>query len=118
VVELRWRIFCNSLGSRRARLDLLALIVLWALAGVVVAGVGLILGVGAYSFVKSGKPELLVLLMWAVFAGWQLMPLLVVASGVKFDFRDLPRFPLRFPVFFLLSLMNGLFDPARVTALV
>ena len=118
VVQLRWRIFRNSLGTWRARLDLLALILVWALAGLMAASIGLALGVGAYSLVRSGKPHLLVLLMWAVFAGWQLIPLLVVASAVEFDFRDLLRFPLRFPVFFLLSLIYGLFDPAGVTALV
>ena len=118
VAELRWRMFRNSLGSWKARLDLLALIVVGAIAGFAALSIGVALGFGAYSFVEKGRPELLGISMWAVFAGWQLIPLMMVASTVEFDFRNLLSFPLRFPAFFLLSLIYGLFDPAGITALV
>ena len=118
VAGLRWRVFRNSLRTTSDWLDLVAISLASALGGLFVIGVGVGLGVAAYSLVLRGTPEFLALPLLAVFFFWQFVPLLLASSVTGFDFRNLLRFPLRFPAFFLLSLAYALFDPAAVGSLV
>jgi ABC-2 type transport system permease protein len=115
---LRWRVFRNSLRTTSDWLDLLAISLVSALGGLFVLGVGVGLGVAAYTIVLRGTPGFLALPLLAVFFFWQSVPLLLASSTTGFDFRNLLRFPLRFPAFFLLSLAYGLLDPAAAGSLV
>jgi ABC-2 type transport system permease protein len=47
---------------------------------------------------------------------WQLLPVLIGAFRVEFEFRELLRFPLRFSTFFLLTLAYGMLDLAPLMA--
>ncbi len=118
VAGLRWRIFRNALRSMSAKLDLLGLILSSVMGGIFVLSVGFGLGVASYTLVAHGRPGYLALPMLAVFLFWQFVPVLLATSGSAFDFRNLLRFPLRFPVFFALSLAYGLSDPAAVGSLI
>lgn len=117
IAGLRWRLFRNSLRTFSGRLDLLALILVGALTALFAAGIGAGLGIASYFFATRGQLGLLALPLWAVFSMWQFTPLMLVTSAAAFDFRNLLRFPLRFSVFFLLSLVYGLFDPGALTSL-
>ena len=117
IAGLRWRLFRNSLRTTSGKLDLLALTLFSALSGFAVVGIGLAFAAGAYYIVAESKLRLLVLLLWGIFLAWHFLPVLLATSTASFDFRNLLRFPLRFSVFFLLSLAYGLFDPAAVAAL-
>jgi len=117
IAGLRWRLFRNSLRTTSGKLDLFALTLVSALSGFAVAGIGLAFAACAYYIVAESKLRLLVLLLWGIFLAWHFLPVLLATSTASFDFRNLLRFPLRFSVFFLLSLAYGLFDPAAVAAL-
>ena len=117
VAGLRWQMFRNSLRTTSGRFDLLARTALGAGTAVIAAGIGAGLGVASYLCVARGSWRLLALPLWAVFLTWQVMPLLLAASGSSFDSRSLLRYPLRFSVFFLLSLVSAGFDPPVAAAL-
>ncbi len=114
---LRWRVFRNSLRSTSARLDFISFLLAGVLGGLFVVSVGIGLGVGAYYFIVEGHAEYLALPLLAVFLFWQFLPVLLATSTTSFDFRNLLRFPLRYPVFFLLSMAYALFDPAALGSL-
>ena len=118
IAGLRWRVFRNSLRTTSGWLDLLALTVASVLGGAFVVGVGVGLGLSAHIFVLRGTPEFLALLRLGVFFFWQLVPLALASSTTGFDFRNLLRFPLRFPAFILVNLAYALFDPAAVGSLI
>jgi len=118
VAALRWRMFRNSLRTATDRWDVAGMVLVAALTGLFAVGSGLGLGIASYSLMVRGRWGLLALPFWAVFWVWQFMPLMLATSTVSFDFRGLLRFPLRFSVFYLLSLAYGLFDPAAMIALV
>ncbi|MBI3662737.1 MAG: hypothetical protein HY234_06780 [Acidobacteria bacterium] len=117
IAGLRWRLALNSVRTTQAKFELAAKILLGLLSSVVVLGGGFGLGAAAY-FAVAKRPELLVVLFLIVFVIWQFMSLLVGAFSVEFDFRNLLRFPLRFPAFYIISLAYGLFDFPAVMALI
>jgi len=117
IAGLRWRLALNSTRTSQAKFELAAKILLVLLSSVVVLGGGIALGAAAYFSVVK-RPEMLVVLMLIVFVIWQFMSLLVGALTIEFDFRDLLRFPLRFPAFYIISLAYGLFDFSAAMALV
>jgi hypothetical protein len=115
IAGLRWRLALNSTRTAQAKFELAAKILLALLSSVVVLGGGFGLGAAAY-FSVAKRPEMLTVLFLIVFVTWQFMSLLVGAFTVEFDFRNLLRFPLRFPAFYIISLAYGLFDFAAVMA--
>ena len=115
---LRWKLFRNSLRKKSAKLDLLAYVLASLFGLVFVFGIGMGMGFGAYFFTSQGQFAQFSLLLWAVFAIWQFMPLMTATSASGFDFRNLLRFPLRFSAFYLLSLAFGIADPGVAAALV
>jgi len=117
VAALRWRIFRNSLRTTTGRLDVLGVVLVGMFTGLFSVGAGLGLGIASYFLLAKGRLALLALPFWAVFSLWQFMPVMLAAATASFDFRNLLRFPLRFSVFFLLSLAYGLFDLAAVASL-
>ena len=118
IAGLRWRMFRNSLRTTSDWLNLVAIVLASLLGGFFVVSIGVGLGVAAHMFVVRGTPEFLAVPMLAVFLFWQFVPLLMSGSTTSFDFRNLLRFPLRFPAFFLLNLAYALFDPAAAGSLV
>jgi hypothetical protein len=117
IAGLRWRLALNSTRTAQAKFELAAKILLALLSALVILGGGFGLGAAAYFSVLK-RPQMLTVLFLIVFVIWQFMSLLVGALTVEFDFRNLLRFPLRFPAFYLISLAYGLFDFAAVMALV
>ena len=117
IAGLRWRVVINSTRTTQAKFEIAAKILLVVLGSVVVLGGGFGLGAAAY-FAVLKRPQLLTVLFMVVFVVWQIMSLVVGAMNTEYDFRNLLRFPLRFPAFFLISLAYGLFDFSAVMALV
>src|SRR5258708_24709166 len=112
IAELRWRLFINSLRTTRGKLEFLSrgLVSLAFLLG----GLGgcLVMAALAFYFLSAGKPELLALLLWAVFFFWQVFPVMATAFTNNPDSSDLLRFPLSYRSYFLVRLASGSFDPA------
>jgi hypothetical protein len=116
IAGLRWRLLHNTLRRKQNRLDFIGLIVLGLAAGILVAGVGLGMFVGAYKFVSTGRTTWLSLPFWGIFLWWQLLPIMVAGFGASFDFRALLRFPVKFGAFYIIGLAYGLADFTGVAA--
>ncbi len=116
VAELRWRIFANSLGSFRGRMELASRIFL-ALA-LVAGGIGGAVGLGgaAWFVFTQGDAEWLGGLLWPVFLFWQLFPLMATAFTQNIESANLLRFPLTYRLYFLIRLAYGSLDPATAVA--
>jgi ABC-2 type transport system permease protein len=114
---LRWRLFVNSLRTRRGKADLASKILLGILVGSLAFGTGALLGVGSWSAIRSGSPLVLAGLLWFVLVVWVVAPILISGFGAESDPASLLRFPLRYSTFVLLSFMHGIFDPVAVAAL-
>jgi ABC-2 type transport system permease protein len=117
VAGLRWRMYRNAMRTWSARFDLLANLLVGGATGSAALVVGA--GLGALAFVEAGRAQFgrLSIPLWGVFLAWQVMPILMATFSQEFDFRNLLRFPLRFPALYALSLAYGLFDPVALAAL-
>ncbi len=112
IAWLRWHLFVNALRSTRGQLELLSHIVIsfaFAIGGL---GGSFLMGVAAFFFLSSGRPEMLALLFWAIFFFWQIFPIMSTAFTNNPDSSDLLRFPLSYSSYFLVRLAYGAFDPA------
>ena len=84
--------------------------------GVLIIGLSLAFGYGAYSALSSGRSIWLSLLFLAIFVFWQIIPLFVAGFGITFEFRNLLRFPLRLSAFYLIALSYGFADFAPIAS--
>jgi ABC-2 type transport system permease protein len=120
IAELRWRVFRNALRvAVSARFDLAAKIALALLFGLFAVGsAGGFFVFGRLLLVDPLRSALLAVPLWVIFLAWQLLPILIAAFKVDFEFRELLRYPLRYSTFFVLSLAYGLFDVAPALAVI
>ena len=112
IAQLRWRMFVNSLRSKRGKMELASrTIVTLSFA---VAGIGGFLAAAgsAWYFTSQGKAEFLPILLWLIFLFWQFFPVMATAFTNNPDSSDLLRFPLSYRAYFLIRLAYGFFDPA------
>jgi ABC-2 type transport system permease protein len=116
VAELRWRIFVNSLRTRRGRLELASRIFIGL--AFAAGGIGGALGLGgaAWFLIRQGNAEWLGVLLWPVFLFWQLFPLMATAFTQNVESSNLLRFPLGYRSYFLVRLAYGSLDPATAVA--
>ncbi|HEY1940403.1 MAG TPA: hypothetical protein VGJ33_20925 [Candidatus Angelobacter sp.] len=114
---LRWRLFVNSLRrpNRGAELGFQALYTILG-SGLVLLLCGAFFG-GTYGLLRTGRPDLLDLLLLALFFIWQLAPILFEGYSPGLNFREVARYPISFRTYFLLNLAYGLSDPAALACL-
>jgi ABC-2 type transport system permease protein len=112
ILWLRWRLFVNTLRTARGRLELFSHVLISLAFAIGGLGGSALMGVAAFFFLSSGKPEMLALLLWAIFFFWQVFPIMSTAFTNNPDSSDLLRFPLNYSSFFLVRLAYGAFDPA------
>jgi ABC-2 type transport system permease protein len=112
IAWLRWRLFVNALRSTRGQLEVVSrgFVSLAFLVGG--CGGAALMGVGAYFFLGSGKPEMLAILLWGIFLFWQLFPIMATAFTNNPDSSELLRFPLSYRSYFLVRMAYGAVDPA------
>ena len=116
IAELRWRMFFNSLRSRRGKLELFSRIIVSCVFALGALGGAMGMGAGAYFFISEGHAEYLAFLLWPVMMFWQVFPVMATAFTNNPDSSDLLRFPLTYPSYFLVRLAYGCFDPATALA--
>ncbi len=116
VAQLRWRIFANSLRTKRGRLDLASRIFIGLafFAGGIGGAIGL--GGGAWFLFSHGNGKWLGALLWPVFLFWQLFPLMATAFTRNVESSSLLRFPLSYPSYFLIRMAYGSLDPSTAVA--
>ncbi len=112
IAWLRWRLFLNALRTTRGQLELISHIFVSLAFAIGGLGGAVFMGVAAYFLLSSGKPEMLALLLWAIFLFWQAFPIMATAFTNNPDSSDLLRFPLSYRSYFLVRLAYGAFDPA------
>jgi ABC-2 type transport system permease protein len=110
LAELRWNLFRNSLRLPGGRYEVLARIVVTALASVVALTFGALFAGGGYVAFARGRPQLLGVMLWAVLLAWQLLPLLLEATTHGVNFRQIARYPITFRLYCLLDTAYGLLD--------
>ncbi len=112
IAELRWRMFVNSLRTKRGKMELASrIIVTTAFAVGGFGGLAAATGV-SWFLVSQGKAEFLAALYWMVFLFWQVFPVMATAFTNNPDSSELLRFPLAYRSYFLIRLAYGFFDPA------
>jgi len=112
IAALRWRMFVNSLRTKRGKMELASRIIVtsaFALGGLAAFSGAIAM---SWFFVSDGKPELLAVPLWMVFLFWQFFPVMAGAFTNNPDSSELLRFPLTYRSYFLVRLAYGFFDPA------
>jgi ABC-2 type transport system permease protein len=112
IANLRWRMFVNSLRTKRGKMELASRIIVTLAFSFGGLGGAIGMGFGAYFFVADHKPEDLAVLLWPVFFFWQVFPVMATAFTNNPDSSELLRFPLSYRSYFVIRLAYGFFDPA------
>jgi ABC-2 type transport system permease protein len=115
VVGLRWRLFRNGLRKSTAKMNFIMMVVTEAIWSILAIGSGVGLIFAGYFLADNGKTGILTIVLWAFAFFWQFIPIMTAQFAPDFDISGLLRFPLRFPVFFALSVSYGLADPIALT---
>jgi ABC-2 type transport system permease protein len=112
IAVLRWRMFVNSLRTRRGRMELASRIIVTS--AFAVGGFGGLLAAAGTSWyvVSNGKAEFLAIHLWLIFFFWQVFPVMATAFTNNPDSSELLRFPLAYRSYFLIRLAYGFFDPS------
>jgi ABC-2 type transport system permease protein len=114
IATLRWRLFVNSLRTKRGALELASRIFIGLLVGGGAVGGALGMGAGAAYFVSHGQADWIAGLLWTVFIFWQMFPIMATAFTENADSSTFLRFPLTYRSYFLISMVLGALDPATV----
>lgn len=112
IAQLRWRMFVNSLRTRRGKMELASRIAVtsaFAIGGV--GGFFAIAGMSWY-FVSHGNGQFLAIPLWMILFFWQIFPVMATAFTNNPDSSELLRFPLSYRSYFLVRLAYGFLDPA------
>jgi ABC-2 type transport system permease protein len=112
IADLRWRLFVNSLRSKRGKMELASRLLITLVFAVGGLG-GFIAATGfAWYLVSQNIAEYLAILLWPIFFFWQLFPVMSTAFTNNPDSAELLRFPITYRSYFLIRLAYGFFDPA------
>ena len=112
IANLRWRMFVNSLRTKRGKMELASRIIVTLAFSVGGLG-GFAAAAGfAWYFTSQGKAEFLAILLWPVLFFWQVFPVMATAFTNNPDSSELLRFPLSYRSYFVIRLAYGFFDPA------
>ena len=117
IAWLRWRIFVNALRGKGAKGELVAKILAYPLLALMVLGPAVGAGLGSWYFVNQGEVHLLAIVLWIIFALWQLIGINTSSTGPSFDLSSLIRFPIRYRDYFLIRLSFGLMDPPTLAGI-
>jgi hypothetical protein len=117
LLQLRWRLFLNSLRSKKRQAELAMSALGYGIGALFALGTSAGYLAATVFMLRAGKPHLLELLLWAVFLFWQLVPLLFEGFSPGLNFREVARYPLSLRMYVMLNAVYGLFDPAALAAL-
>ena len=117
LAEIRWQVFRNTLRLKGKVSDLVAKIIVAALSGTVALTLGVTFAVVAYTGVHSGKPKLILMLLWIVCVCWQVLPVALEGASPGVNFQEVARYPIRFRLYYLVHTAYGLLDPTALLSL-
>lgn len=117
MLQLRWQLFRNSLRLRSRNAELAIQWIGYAFGALFVLGASFGIFSATFLLLREGRQQILTLLLWAIFLLWQLVPVLVEGYSPGLNFSEIARYPVSFPLYFLLNAAYGLFDPAAIAGL-
>jgi len=117
LLQVRWQLFVNSLRRQNRRIELLVQSVGIFFAALFVLGAGFGFFFGTFEGLRSSQPWILGMLLWVVFLAWQFTPILFEGYSPGLNFREIARYPVSFPLYFVLHCVYGLSDPAALASL-
>lgn len=117
LAQVRWQVFRNSLRVGFKRFEVLVRALTWTVGLAVVALVALVFFISGYFFFLR-RPYIIHVLLWGLTFIWQVLPLVLEGSSPALEFRELARYPVRFRLFYLMSVAYGLLDPAALACAV
>ncbi len=117
LAEIRWQVFRNTLRLKGKLGDLIAKIIVAVLSATVALTIGVTFAVAAYTGVHSGKPNLILMLLWVVCVCWQILPVALEGASPGVNFQEVARYPIRFRLYYLVHTAYGLLDPTALLSL-
>jgi ABC-2 type transport system permease protein len=110
VAQMRWRMFLNSLRTRRGSFELGARVVMQLFFALIGLGIGLGLGFAAWQMATHSSLRMLAVLLWPVLIAWQIIPVTIASFQENADLSILLRFPVGFESYAAFYILFGLFD--------
>ncbi len=110
VAEMRWRMFLNSLRTRRGSFELGARVVMQTFFALIGFGIAVGLGFAAWQIASHNSMRMLALLLWPVLIAWQFIPITIASFQENTDLTIFLRFPVTFRSYALFYILFGLFD--------
>jgi ABC-2 type transport system permease protein len=110
VTQMRWRMFLNSLRTRRGSFELGARVMMQSFFSMIGLAIGSGLGFAAWQIASHDSLRVLAALLWPVFVFWQLIPISVASFQENADLSFFLRFPVNFGSYALFYVLFGLFD--------
>jgi ABC-2 type transport system permease protein len=111
VAWLRWRMFVNSLRGKGARSEIAIKFLTYPVLAIIVLAPSTGAGAASYYFVHNNMDDFLAIVLWIIFAIWQIVGVSTSSSGPSFDLSSLIRLPIRYSDYLLIRLSFGLLDP-------
>jgi ABC-2 type transport system permease protein len=114
LARLRWRMFQNSLRSKKGLVELGARTFSYLVYAVMGFALAMGAGLAAYFLATGNQWRYLPILFWVLAFIWQMIPIMLASFQEQFDLGILLRFPVRFGSYFLLYLVFGLLDISTI----
>lgn len=116
-MQVRWQLFINSLRTRSRDSELAIGLIGFTILGLFVIGSAIGFYFATFAAIQAGEVWVLSMLLWIVFFVWQLAPILFEGYSPGLNFREIARYPISFPLYYVLHCTYGLADPAAITGL-
>ncbi len=114
IAYLRWRLFANGFRRKGGTGELVARIVVFPVAIILLLAIISGAGGAAYAAAAKGHLELLTAVFWGIFALQIVVSINISSPGLSFDPASLIRFPLNFRRYLLVRLFLGLLSASTV----
>ena len=114
IAWLRWRLFANGFRRKGGTGELIARILVFPVALVILLGVISGAFAAGWAAARNGHLEYLAGIFWAVFALQIVVSINIAAPGLSFDPASLIRYPLSFSRYLLVRLFLGLLSASTI----
>jgi ABC-2 type transport system permease protein len=110
VAQMRWRMFVNSLRTRRGSFELGARVAMQGFFALIGFGIAVGLGFAAWQIASHSSMRTMAVLLWPVLIAWQFIPITIASFQENADLTIFLRFPITFRSYALFYILFGLFD--------
>jgi hypothetical protein len=112
----RWQAFRNATSKGMNKISAVLRFIVYALAGLLILAIACGFFAATYFALKNNKDFILRIELGLIFLWWQVIPLSMEARSPMLNFREIARYPVRFALYYMLSVFYGLLDPAALAS--